>query len=201
MHLRSALILLITASAAAAQPLGGHFLQNSDVSLLFGLTTVPSHTLSNPAITVRGATTGTGVSFGYGYQLWRLAGATVWLQYSNTSAGHSLGAGSAGSIDGGWGSYTLGGRISVPVTSRLVLFGMVGGGAGSFHQYNLGADGSAKSFETWHGVAETSGGFDIRVLRHFSLRIQATDIVSGRNLSGYPGVNHFAALGGIAFHQ
>src|ERR1035438_1294848 len=135
MFLRRLSILLTLASAAAAQTSARRtFLQNTDVELLYGIDTIPSHQIGGTGVTIHGATAGTGTSFGYGYQLLRFSGASLWLQYSSTTAGaNSLGAGAAGSVNAELSTFTLGGRLNVPLTSRLSVLGALGGGGGSFH--------------------------------------------------------------------
>ena len=44
------------------------------------------------------------------------------------------------------------------------------------------------------------GGVDFRLSRHFSIRVDARDYLTGRELGGIPGRNHFLPMVGLKSH-
>jgi hypothetical protein len=142
--------------------------------------------------------------FAYGYQVARTSAASLWIEFvpnAIVSPGTSTG-GVAGSLRFRQFVQTLGVRFMVPVQSRISIYGAAGGGGGSFRYATI--DGastpSVKSNSTYHGVFVFGGGADIRLSRHFSIRGDVRDYVTGRGLAGVAGRHHFVPLMGLALH-
>lgn len=94
-------------------------------------------------------------------------------------------------------------RLMVHVRPRVSIFGALGAGYCDCTQPALisSANGLAlHATDTYHGVIGAGGGLDFRMTRHFSLRADVRDYVTGRNLSGIPGRNHLVPLLGVAAH-
>jgi hypothetical protein len=189
-----ALLLLMGAGAACAQPV-----QNMDIFLLWGPSPTSDQRLPGAGVTVNG-TMRTASAPGYGYQIARKSAATFWLELVPMFANNGLTSASIpGVVNTDLYSFTLGGRVMVPVQSRISPYGVVAGGYGRFDHAVIHGD-SVTSYSTTHGVFVFGGGIDIRIVRLLSLRGEIRDVVSGRNLSGSSGRHHTLPLMGVAFH-
>jgi len=103
--------------------------------------------------------------------------------------------------DSSWIAVTLGLRFIVPVNARLSFYGLSGGGFGAF-SYPVAAAGAnppESANNTEHGVFAFGGGADLRLSRHWSLRMDLRDLATGRDLSG-PGRHHLLPSIGVAAH-
>ena len=98
--------------------------------------------------------------------------------------------------------FVPGVRLMVPVQSRISVFGAIGGGFCSCSNPNLTSDNppDLKTNNTTHGVFSFGGGVDFRLFQAVSIRLDVRDYVTGRDLSGIPGRNHFLPMMGLAFH-
>jgi len=153
-------------------------------------------------VTLSGQTS-SGFALGYGYQLTRISASSLWLELVAPTA--SFGRSSAsipGSVNNDLQTFAVAARLMVPLQSRLSVYGIAGGGGGSFH-YPVIAGGSnpyVTSNATAHGVFETGGGIDVRLNERLSLRGEVRDFVTGARLSGAAGRHHILPLFGLAFH-
>jgi len=191
------LLLTLLPGGAGAQPI-----QNSDFFFLFGPRSIPSQVVPGTNATVYGATL-LGDEVGYGYQVARRSAVSLWLEYVPAFAVHGLSTASIrGLVNNDFNAYTLGVRVMVPVQSRLSVYGAVGGGGGSFEYVVTAADPSPSvtSNSTAHGVFDFGGGVDFRLSRHWSIRAEVRDFVSGAGLSGSTGVHHVLPVAGVAIH-
>jgi len=100
--------------------------------------------------------------------------------------------------------FTPGVRFKLPIQSRLSLYGVAGGGIGSFGKDETDVNRRAGVFigtsRTEHGVFDVGGGMDFRLTKLLSLRGEARDFITGRNLGGESGRNHPVYEFGLAFH-
>jgi len=178
--------------------------QNSDIAVLFGPASVKAQPIPGSNILVP-ASTGYAAGVGYGYQLVRSSAASLWLDIALpiTAPGKIHGASVPGSIDDTTRFFTAGARFMAPLNPRVSIYAVTGGGLGGFH-YPLvtgGASPTVKSTLTVHGVFDFGGGVDVRLTRHFSIRGEVRDFVTGSGLSGVEGRNHVVPLMGLVFHR
>jgi len=177
--------------------------QNSDIFILAGPASANQQIIGGTNVTVYGSR-GYTISFCYAYQIVRKSAVSLWLE-PNFIVATSPGAERAtipGSISLGSSTSLIAARLMAPLHSRLSVFGTVGGGWGLFNTPTLTADNppNLSANSVWHGVFGIGGGFDIRLSRHFSIRVDARDYITGRGLSGVPGRNHFLPMLGPAYH-
>lgn len=140
---------------------------------------------------------------GFAFQVKRESAISLWVEPSPLvidSPGGSApiqGSAAANAI-----MLTPSARLMVPVESRISVFGAVGGGGGRFRNYTLSPDSppQLKNHGVYHGVFSAGGGIDFRISRHFSIRVDARDYVTGRGLGGVLGRNHFLPMLGAALH-
>ena len=88
-----------------------------------------------------------------------------------------------------------------PLQSRLSVFGTLGGGVWFFHRAGITRGNVLTVAESIHGVLGIGGGMDVRLSRFISIRVDVRDYVSGRDLSGVPGRNHWKPMFGFVFHN
>jgi len=97
---------------------------------------------------------------------------------------------------------TPGIRLQYLLQPRISVYGVVGGGYGSFSRFvpddSLTSRVSAES--SAHGVFTTGGGIDFRLNRRWSLRGELRDFISGKGLGAVEGRHHLVYLGGFAIH-
>jgi len=90
-----------------------------------------------------------------------------------------------------------------PVQEHLSVYGVAGGGGGFYSNPILQPVPPPPEVGTTsavHGVFDFGGGVDLRVNRHFSIRIEVRDCVSGHGLGGTAGINHLLPVAGLAYH-
>jgi hypothetical protein len=194
-------VLSIVSGVAAAQ-----FLQNVDISIMFGRSVVASQTVPGTGVKV---TTSGGFTYqvAYGYQLLSTKKGSLWLDipFEFVKRGHSTIAGTDQKAADGISStiVTPGLRFQMAPHPRLAFYGIAGFGYGGFDSVKLSPAGTPAVPNTFssHGTAEIGGGFDVRLNQGISLRAEVRDFISGHNLGGASGPNHVVYLFGIAIHH
>lgn len=194
-------IALVT-TLAACSGAGAQGVQNMDLAFLFGPVPISSHVIPGSNVTLSGQTA-SGIAFGYGYQLTRISAASLWLDLvaPATVLGRSP-TSISGSVNNDVQTFAAAARLMVPVQSRVSVYGIAGGGGGSFHYpvIAVGSNPYVTSNATFHGVFETGGGIDVRLKERLSLRAEMRDFITGAGLSGVAGRHHIRPLFGFAFH-
>jgi len=179
-------------------------IQNMDISIMFGPSRVNSQTIPGTNVTLSGSH-GYASETSFGYQVLRRSTGSLWVEFmpfTSTSLGKSTATGVAGTVDFGMETFTPGVRYMVPLTSRLSVYGALGGGFGFFN-YAVVEPGTPPKIETnspTHGVLDFGGGVDFRLIQWVSVRAEVRDFVSGEGLSGVPGRNHPAPVAGLVGH-
>jgi hypothetical protein len=190
--------LVFLALGARAQPV-----QNSDIFFMAGPTITKTQTIPGTNVTVYGST-GWGASTGYGYQVKRASALSLWVEIFPvvTATSSAERATIPGSVSITSTMFVPAARLMVPVQSRISVFGAVGGGYATFDNLTLTSDNppDLKTRSVTHGVFSFGGGVDFRLHRFLSLRLSARDYVTGRDLGGVAGRNHFLPMFGVAFH-
>jgi hypothetical protein len=190
------LILTLLPMGAPAQ-----LFQNSDLYYMAGPLFTRTEAIGNSGVTLYGST-GFAWTWGFGHQIKRVEGATLWLDIPMTFIVPSH---ETASIPG---SISLSGlmlvpdaRLMLPLSSRVSAFVDAGGGGGFFAYPVIQSTSPALTDnDINHGVLSFGGGLDFRLSQHWSLRLDARDYVTGRDLSGIPGRNHPIAMFGIVMH-
>jgi hypothetical protein len=195
-------VLSIINGAATAQ-----FLQNQDISFMFGRSVAASQKVPGTGVTV---TTSGGFieQTAYGYQLRSTAKGSLWLDvpFDFPNRGKTTIAGTNQKADSGNSSTILtpGLRFQVMPHPRWALYGIAGFGFASFHYVGV-SPGTTPAVtyhtDTYHGAGEIGGGIDFRLNQPFSLRVEVRDFISGHNLGGASGPNHVVYMLGIALHH
>ena len=198
LHLRLPLLVTLTCCGALAQGV-----QNQDIAILAGPASIGTRVLSGTNVTLNGQTAVAAATI-YGYQVARISGASLWIEFSpGTFLLHGRGTASIpGVVSNTLSAYTAGARLMLPLQSRISVYGLAGGGGGSFHYAVLatGTEARVTYNNTFHGLFVFGGGADIRLTRHLSIRGEIRDLVTGRGLSGANGRHHVLPLFGPAFH-
>jgi len=177
------------------------FIQGWDGFFLAGPCFTQTQTIGTSGVTLYGST-GFAWTWGSGIQFKRIAGASLWLDLPLTFfvPSHET-ATVPGSINLGSMMFTPGARIMMPVSSRVSVFGMAGGGGGFFDYPAIqSTTPNLTTNSIDHGVLDFGGGVDFRLSKWFSLRADLVDYVIGRNLVGVPGRNHPLAMFGFVLH-
>ncbi|MGB9457870.1 MAG: hypothetical protein WCB12_17610 [Bryobacteraceae bacterium] len=198
------LVVALASSAAWAQGL-----QNLDIAILGG--TAWNTAAWNRSLVVGGTNVtlqcprGVTLETDDGYQVARVSAASLMadlsLLFPSPGGLNANVPVSAGGVGGAW-AVTLGLRLMVPLSSRLSFYAVSGGGAGSFQSLVVtgGANPSVSTYTTHHGVFVFGGGADVRLSRFLSLRVEARDLVTGKELEGAAGRHHLLPMLGMAFH-
>jgi hypothetical protein len=175
--------------------------QNADAYYMADPVFTRTQMIGNSGETLYGSF-GYGWTWGIGKQIKRIGGATLWLDIPFTfdEPSHQT-ATIPGSITLSGSMVTPGVRLMSPLSSRFSVY-VVGGGGGGFFSYPAVQTGilPLTSNEVSHGAVAFGGGVDFRLSRHFSLRLDVRDYVTGRNLDGVIGRNHPMPMLGIVFH-
>lgn len=179
------------------------YLQHAEAYYLGGPAFAKTQTIGGTNIAVYGST-GYSTNLGYGYQFLRKSAVSLWAELQPT-VGVTPAAETAsipGSISLGSNISLLGVRLMAPLQSRISVFGAADGGYGNFGNPTLTSDNppDLKARDVTHGVFSLGGGIDIRLCRFVSVRVDARDYVTGRNLGGTPGRNHFVPMLGFVLH-
>lgn len=176
--------------------------QNNETSVLFGAAFGSTQVIGGSNVTVDGSP-GFSTAVGFAFQVMRKSAVSLWVEpFPVITAIPGGSANIPGSASANSELFVPSARLMVPVQSRISLFGALGGGVGYFHNYTLTSDvpPQLKVHGVYHGVAGAGGGVDFRISRHVSIRVDARDYVTGRDLGGVLGRNHFLPLLGVAFH-
>ena len=178
-------------------------IQNHDMVILAGPAWNGSQTIGGTNVTLA-SSSGYNFQTDYGYQVARLSAVSLFLDLSfhfTFPGTPAVPAPLADGAESAWDAGTLGLRLLVPVNSRLSFYTLSGGGLGSFSYPVLtgGASPAVSLNNTVHGVFVFGGGADVRLSRHWSLRMDVRDLVTGRDLNG-PGRHHVLPSFGVAIH-
>lgn len=197
------LMLALFSSAAWAQGI-----QNHDMFIAGGAAWNGSQTISGTGVTLS-SSAGFNFQTDYGYQFARVSAVSLLIDLSFNFVFPGswkfnpplMPVSSNNSGDSSWDDGTLGVRAIIPVNVRLSFYGLSGAGIGAFSYpvVTAGANPTYSSNDTVHGVFVFGGGADLRLSRHWSLRMDLRDLVTGRDLSG-PGRNHLLPSLGVAIH-
>jgi hypothetical protein len=177
-------------------------IQNRDIYLLSGPSFTQNQTIGGSNVMIFGST-GYSLVSGFGYQVVRKSAVSLWVDINfSTAIPAAQTATIPGSISLGESMTMLGVRLMVPVHARISFFVAAGGGYGDFNTPDLTSDNppDLKSSNSYHGVFDVGGGVDIRLSHFFSIRLDARDYISGRELGGLNGRNHFLPAFGPVFH-
>jgi hypothetical protein len=195
------LLLLLAGGAASAQRA-----QNSEVSFLVGVSGPTSHIIVGPNVVITGSA-GAAIQLAYSYQVLSCAAGYLYVEIPATftfrATGTVIGSGVVSSSNNDMTLFTPGVRFKLPIQSRLSVYGVAGGGIGSFGKDETNISGSGiyiGTNRTEHGVLDAGGGLDFRLTRLLSLRGEGRDFVTGKNLGGVTGRNHPIYEFGLAFH-
>ena len=191
---RYLLLFALLPAAARAQAVENYFLA--------GAAFASTQVIGGSNVTVTGST-GFSDLIGFAFQVVRKSAVSLWVEpfpLVIDSPGGS--APIQGSASANGTIVTPSARLMVPLEPRISVFGAVGGGGGQFHNYTLSSDNppQLKTHSVYHGVFSAGGGIDFRISRHFSIRVDARDYVTGRDLGGVLGRNHFLPMLGLALH-
>jgi hypothetical protein len=178
-------------------------IQNVELYYLAGPSFTQTQTIGGTNVTVYGST-GYSLSIGVADQVLRKSALSLWVELFPVVivAPAAETATIRGSISLNSVIYAPAARLMVPIHSRISVFGALGGGYGSFSVPTLTSDHppDLKASGPGHGVLSFGGGIDFRLARHFGLRVDVRDYVTGRDLSGVPGRNHLFPMFGPVFH-
>jgi hypothetical protein len=197
-NLLSCLALTLLPIAACAQGI-----QNFETYYLAGPSFTHTQTIGGSNVTVYGSTGYSG-TIGVADQIMRKSTLSLWIEFvpviSASPAAQT--ATIPGSVSLNSAIYAPAARLMVPIHSRISVFGALGGGYGSFSEPSLTSDTppDLKTSSTGHRVLSLGGGIDFRLSRHFGLRVDVRDYVTGRDLGGVPGRNHLFPMLGPVFH-
>jgi hypothetical protein len=178
--------------------------QNMEVSFMGGPTWYHSQTIVGTDVKIRGSL-GPSMQTSYAYQVVRSARGNLWVEFFPMTffspGGVSANVSSAGASLGGYVA-TPGVRYMVPVLARVSIYGVLGGGYGSFEYASVQGTESphVRTKYVYHGAFEAAGGLDLRLTRLFSVRAEFRDFVTGKGLAGVSGRHHATPLVGIAAH-
>jgi hypothetical protein len=197
-NLLSCMALVLLPADACAQGI-----QNFEFYCLAGPSFTQTQTIGGSNVTVYGST-GYSSTIGEAYQMMRKSTLSLWIELFPVE-GIASGAQKAtipGSISLNSTIYAPAARLMIPIHSHISVFGALGGGYGSFSEPSLTSDNppDLKTSSHGHGVLSLGGGIDFRLSRHFGLRVDVRDYVTGRDLSGVPGRNHLFPMLGPVFH-
>lgn len=177
--------------------------QFMDLYLTSGPSFARTQVLGGTNITIYGST-GYTVALGDAFKVTRDSKVSLWVEAGPLlfTAPSAETATIPGSITLGSDLSLLGVRLMAPPWSRISIFGAAGGGVGTYSNANLTSDNppDLKSHNVTHGVFDVGGGLDFRLSRHFSLRLDVRDYVSGRHLGGVNGRNQVLPMLGLALH-
>ena len=191
-------ILLAVAAGLRAQAV-----QNMDIFYMAGPISTSSQVIPGSTLTVSGST-GLSTQIGYGYMVSRVSAASLWIEFAPMTFTHPGASHSdlTGSATLRMWTFAPSVRFMVPVQTRVSLYGLIGGGFGSFRYPSIagGSNPYLTSNATTHGVFTFGGGVDLRIVRRVSLRGEVRDFVTGSGLSGRNGIHHPVPLGGLALH-
>ena len=191
------LLLAIVPVGARAQRF-----QNSDMYYVAGPVSANTQVIGGSNVTLYGST-GYAFMWGFGHQLKRIGGASLWLDVPLvfTDPSHQT-ATIPGSITLGAAMLVPGVRLMLPLQSRISVFGIAGGGGGFFTNPYLESTNPVLTTNIVnHGVIEAGGGVDIRLSDFFSIRLDVRDFIAGRNLGGVTGRNDIIPMLGFALHS
>jgi hypothetical protein len=190
---------ILGAATASAQ-------QNSDVSIMGGLTQSAKTTISGTTIQVS-SPVGASWEVNYGYQIKRGSIAELWIEtpivggYRSSST--ISGAGNVSAVSDSLFTFTPGVRVRIPTRSRLSIYGIGGLGFGRFSHYQTLIQPAALQVESaysMHATFDVGGGGDLRLTRLVSLRMEARDFIATGKISSGNRRNHAVYEFGIAFH-
>lgn len=176
--------------------------QNWDMYYEAGPVFAATQTIGGSDVTLY-SSAGYAWTWGFGWQFMRLSRASLWLDVpmTFTEPSHQT-ATIPGSITLVSTMLVPGVRVMLPLASRIAVFGVAGGGGGFFKTPCLESSNPPLTTNAIdHGVLRVGGGVDFRLSEYFSLRLELTDYVSGRDLAGVPGRNHLLPMLGFAFHK
>lgn len=180
--------------------------QNSEISFLAGVSNPTSQVVVGSTITISGAA-GAALQLAYSYQALSCAAGYLYVEIPATftlrAAGTVIGNGTVSSTDNNMTLLTPGVRFKLPIQSRLSLYGVAGGGIGSFGRDETVINKTGVFIgtnRTEHGVFDFGGGLDIRLTRLLSFRGEGRDFITGKGLGGVNGRNHAVYEFGLAFH-
>jgi hypothetical protein len=191
-------------SLAATAILAAQGSQNSDFSLLAGLTPSATQVTLGPKISTSAAAA---FESAFGHQLRRTKAGDLWfdLTFDYIFRSDATVNGGAAHVVNGITIVAPGLRYQLPgLPPRLGLFGVAGFGIGGFG-YNAAVAGAGqyavRTGFSVHGVGELGAGLDIRLPRLLSLRAEVRDFITSRGQGGVDGRSRIVVLGGIAFHN
>jgi hypothetical protein len=177
-------------------------IQNTDEFFGAGPAFVKTQLIGGTDVTLYGSV-GNGTVFDIGYHVMRKNNLGLWVEYVWLSANpHQQTATIPGSISLGGTMAVPGVRLMVPLQSRISIFAAAGGSLGFFSFPSVTADNPPKlvSKGVLHGVFDAGAGVNFRLSRFFSIRVDVRDYVTGRDLDGVAGRNHFLPVLGLVFH-
>jgi opacity protein-like surface antigen len=194
-------VLLLSLMLLAAGGIRAQANQNNENYVLFGTSFASTQTIGG-SVTVNGGT-GFSTYVGFAFQVARKSAVSLWVDpfpLIIDTAQQTTSVPDAPSLQSLL--FAPCARLMVPVQSRISLFATGGGGFGHFENYALMSDNppQLKTYVNYHGLFEAGAGIDVRVARHISIRVDARDFVTGRDLGGVNGRNHILPAVGVAFH-
>ncbi len=177
--------------------------QNKDVFFLAGVAPGTSQRISGTAISVE-TDASLAIQGGFGYQVLSTTAGYVFLEIpiafefpgTSTASGLSF-------KNRLIANYIAPGiRFKFPISDRLSIYGLVGGGYGSFRRFEMDptvADQVTARFRSG-GIFDFGGGIDVRLRRGFSLRFETRDFVGGGDSTVGAGRHHLILMTGFALH-
>ncbi|MGA2264381.1 MAG: hypothetical protein ABSH28_23480 [Acidobacteriota bacterium] len=192
--IRIMVLLVLTRCAAMAQ--------SNDIGILIGGAGPSADVVIGTSVRVS-STVAVSLQLNYAFQVMERKPGALGVELPLVLVGHL-----SVSVNGGVSAasrntlfFTPGIRFSLPLHSRVALYGVAGGGVGSFgnDEVIVGPVIGVQTRRVLSGVFDFGGGIDLRLTHLLSLRGEARDFVSRAGLGGTAGRNHGIFQGGIGF--
>lgn len=193
--------LLAIAAAATCSAVA----QNTEISFLYGFSGPNGSVVLSPSLRVEGSV-GASYQVAAAFQVLDRGNGGLYVEVPLTLVANVSGVVANGvqSSTRGIVFLTPGIRYKQSLHSRLAVYGVLGGGLGSFGQEldTISSGGVAANISTRTNVPvlDFGGGIDIRLTRLLSLRAEERDFVSRSGQAGFAGHNHPVFGVGVGFH-
>ncbi len=195
--MRTVLILSLLCPAARAQEI-------SDMSVMFGAAGTPAVAV---AVTPTQPAAAASRSLGWTCQF------ALAARFYSTAAGSLywyfeapftfVFGGEVAGVKRNASYVTPGVRFKIPTKTRILFYGVLGGGYAVYNEKDGMIDGqltAAQESGVTRPAADLGGGIDLRLNHLVSLRADGRDYITPAGLGGSTGHNHPLFAAGIAFH-